>query len=104
MNKSDERYEDDSDDKHNVSLSAEESEDMAPGGNDAMDTQDYDTRSETGSSSLESSLTGSDSESCKFSSDLKTNITYPQPVFLFFVFLFFLTFYNFISLFFMHFT
>ena len=97
MNKSDERYEDDSDDKHNVSLSAEESEDMAPGGNDAMDTQDYDTRSETGSSSSESSLTGSDSESCKFSSDLKTNITFPNIFFSFLnFFISFLYFYTFI--------
>ncbi|XP_029640707.1 YTH domain-containing protein 1 isoform X3 [Octopus sinensis] len=63
MNKIDDHYEDDSDDKHNVSISAEESEDLPAAGNDAMVIQDYDTRSEIGTSSSETSLTDSNSES-----------------------------------------
>ncbi|GAB1603088.1 YTH domain-containing protein 1-like isoform X8 [Argonauta hians] len=61
MNKIDDHYEDDSDDKHNVS--AEESEDLHAAGNDGMDIQDYDTRSEIGSTSSETSLSDSNSES-----------------------------------------
>lgn len=66
MNKIDDHYEDDSDDKHNVSISAEESEDLPAAGNEAMVIQDYDTRSEIGTSSSETSLTDSNSESCEF--------------------------------------